>query len=134
MDGTRVSITEEPLALAGLWQFSEILTSETHDIGCNSSGSVILSQAGASFGGTVQVESTCLGPGGSIDNSGEGAITGGQISGNIVTFQIPFCSYQGRIIGSPPVRITGTATCTYQLAGERVEFQAEWQAGKQIGN
>ena len=52
----------------------------------------------------------------------------------MVTFQIPFCSYQGRIIGLPPVRITGTATCTYLLAAERVEFQSEWQAGKQIGN
>ena len=128
------SVTSAPVAnLDGAWQFSEILKSDTHEIGCNTSGSVTLTQAGASFSGTTQVQSTCFGPEGSFDNSGERAITGGQINGDTVTFQIPFCSYRGRIIGSPAVRITGTGTCTVQMAGQPVEFQAEWQAGKQIG-
>ena len=128
------SVTSAPVAnLDGAWQFSEILKSDTQEIGCNTSGSVTLTQAGASFSGTAQVESTCFGQEGSFDKSGERAITGGQITGNMVTFQIPFCSYRGRIIGSPAVRITGTGTCAFQVRGQRVEFQAEWQAGKQIG-
>lgn len=126
-DGTGPSL----LSLAGVWNYSETLTDQPHSISCNDAGTISVTQSNSTFTGTFTQTGLCTGPGGSVDNSGSGAVTGGQISGSNVSFQVPFCQYQGSLSGgNPPNRMTGTLSCSFQEAGVTYNFSGTWQASR----
>lgn len=117
-------------SIAGVWNFSETFTDQVHSISCSNQGTFNISQSGSTFTGTFSQTGVCTGPGGSFDNSGSGNISGGQISGQTVSFQVPFCQYQGTLSGDPPHRMSGTVSCSFQEAGETFNFAGNWQASR----
>lgn len=128
-DGTGPSV----LSLAGTWTYSESFSSQAPNqgISCNNTGTINLVQSGSTFTGNFNQTGLCTGPGGSEDNSGSGSVTGGQINGSQVSFQVPFCQYQGTASGgSPPNRLNGTSFCTIQISGVNVNFAGTWQASR----
>jgi hypothetical protein len=120
----------EVVQVGGLWEFGESMTDQAHDISCTASGTVQISQSGDQFSGTAEQEGTCSGPGGTIDNSGTGNITGGQVNGDDVSFQTPLCQYVGQASGSPSNQMQGTSTCSFDNAGTTFTFSGTWQAGR----
>lgn len=116
--------------IAGIWNYSETLTDAVHSISCNDTGTLNILQSGSTFTGTYSQTGVCSGPGGAIDNSGSGTVSGGQISGNSVSFFTDFCQYQGTLSGSPPNRATGGGSCTFQEAGVTFNFAISWQASR----
>ena len=116
--------------IGGTYTYSESTTDAAHNISCNSVGTLIIVQSGTNFSGTTTSTSTCTGPGGAMDFSGAGTISGGTISGNSITFQAPFCQIQGTVSGDPVNSMSGTSTCTFQEAGETFTFNGTWQASR----
>lgn len=119
-----------PEDIAGVWNYSETTTDAVHSISCSNTGTINITAAGSGFTGTFNQTGVCTGPGGALDNSGSGNVSGGQVSGKNVSFQVPFCQYQGSFSGSPPNRMTGTSSCTIQEAGEAFNFSGTWQASR----
>lgn len=120
-----------PANIAGTWNFSESKTDTEHSISCNNSGTMTINQSGSTFSGTYSTTGSCTGPGGSIDNSGTGSISGGQINGSSISFQIDFCEYSGTMSSSDsPNTMEGNGSCSFQEAGETFNFDATWQAGR----
>jgi len=119
------------LSLGGSWSYSETLTDQVHSISCNDAGTVNITQTNSTFTGTFNQTGLCTGPGGSADNSGSGSVTGGQVNGSNVSFQVPFCQYQGTASGgNPPNRMTGTLSCSTQESGTTFNFSGTWQASR----
>jgi alpha-tubulin suppressor-like RCC1 family protein len=114
------------LNVAGVWNFSETLHDPVHGVTCNDQGTLDIGQSGSTFTGSFSQTGTCTGPGGPVDNSGSGSISGGQISGNNVSFRSSPCQYQGTLSGQPPNRITGSASCSSQP----FNFTGNWQAAR----
>lgn len=114
--------------IGGTWEFSSSMTDTQHSISCNAVGNVVMSQSGSTFTGSGNQQGSCTGPGGAFDNSGSITITGGQINGSSVSFQSPFCQYQGTIESSN--RMNGTTSCSFQDAGTTFTFSGTWQASR----
>ena len=122
--------TEPEIDLSGTWQFSGSFSNAELAVSCNGSGTVTIAQSGNNLSGTAIQEGTCNGPGGVVDNSGAGSLTGGQLTGSTVTFQWDECSYTGVVSGSPANRMTGSTSCTIALLGQNYLFTGQWQAGR----
>lgn len=118
------------LSISGVWTYGETLNDQVHGISCNDEGTLNLGQSGSTFTGSFSQTGTCTGPGGSVDNSGSGSISGGQISGNNVSFRSPDCQYQGTLSGNPPNGVTGSVSCSVQDGGETFNFTGNWQASR----
>lgn len=117
--------------IAGTWNFSATLNDTQHSISCNNSGSMNLSQNGTTFTGTFNQQGTCSGPGGSFDNPATGSISGGQINGRSISFQVPFCQYNGTLgSGANPNTVSGGGNCTLIEQGITFNFTANWQASR----
>lgn len=121
-----------PINIAGAWSYSDNTSSSLAGISCNSAGTVVISQSGSSFTGTVQAtQGVCTDSfGGVIDNTGSSTVTGGQINGNQVSFQVPFCQFQGVVSGNPPNQMSGTQSCTIAISGVNVTFTGTWLASR----
>ena len=116
--------------IAGTWNFSDNISSAAVGISCNSAGTVTLNQSGSTFTGTVNATSgTCTDSFGTVvDNTGTQSITGGQINGTNITFQIPFCQLSATLSGTN--RISGAETCTIDVAGQPINFTGTFQASR----
>jgi hypothetical protein len=121
---------DNPLNIGGTYSFSETQTDSEHDISCNNAGTLVLNQTGTNFNGTFAQQGICTGPGGSVDNSGQGPITGGRISGRSISFEAPFCEYDGQASGDPVNRLSGSLDCAIVDAGETFNFAGTWQASR----
>ena len=97
-----------------------------------SAGTGTLTQSGSTFTGSVNATvGVCSdGFGNQIDNTGVITVTGGQINGNQVSFQTPFCQFTGTISGSPANQMSGSETCTIAVSGQQVTFTGTWQASR----
>lgn len=118
--------------IAGLWNYSDNISSSSAGISCTSSGTVQVSQTGTNFSGTATATSgVCTDSfGTTVDNTGTTAITGGQINGMQVTFQTEGCQYTGTISGNPINAMSGTETCTVAISGTNYTFTGPWQASR----
>ena len=121
-----------PLDLSGVWQYSENISAPSVGVSCTSSGTVTVNQSGANFTGiAVAEEGICSDSQGTvIDNTGTQSISGGQVRGNTVSFQVPNCQLTGTVSGNPPNQMSGTETCTIALAGSNITFTGTWQASR----
>ncbi len=127
-DGTGPQV----LNIAGLWNYSDNISSSSAGISCNSSGTATINQSGATFTGTATATSgVCTDSfGNSVPNTGASNIAGGQVSGNQVSLQTPNCQYTGTISGTPPNQMSGTETCTIAVSGTNYTFTGPWQASR----
>ena len=122
----------QTLNISGTWTFSDNISSATAGISCNSSGNATLTQSGSNFTGTVNATTgVCTDSfGGSVDNTGTQSVTGGQISGTSVSFQVPFCQLSGSVSGNPANAMSGSETCTLDIGGTSYQFTGTWQASR----
>ncbi len=118
--------------ISGSWNFSENISEPVTATSCNSAGTAQITQSGSQFSGTINATSgVCSFADGRItDNTGTNTISGGQITGTSVSFQIPFCQLDGTISGSPPNRLSGSETCSLDVAGTTLTFTGTWQASR----
>ncbi|HKP30177.1 MAG TPA: hypothetical protein VJU15_12275 [Gemmatimonadales bacterium] len=121
-----------PLSIGGTWNFSDQITASSVGVSCSSAGTGTLTQSGSTFTGSVNVTvGICSdGLGNQVDNTGLSQVTGGQVNGNQVSFQMPFCQFTGTISGSPANQMGGTETCTIAVSGQQVTFTGSWQASR----
>jgi hypothetical protein len=120
------------LQLAGSWNYSDNISSSSAGMSCTSAGTVTVNQTGSNFSGSANATSgVCTDSfGGSIDNTGVSSITGGQVSGSQVSFQVPNCQFTGAVSGNPPNSMSGTETCTLAVSGTNYTFTGTWQASR----
>ena len=118
-------------SIGGVWRFSDGINAHGY-ASCTSAGVITIAQTGAQFRGTVvaAIGACALYDGTVIVNSGSLEVTGGQITGDRVTFAAPFCRYSGTISGSPPNRISGVETCSLSIGGQTRQFGGPWQASR----
>lgn len=118
-------------SISGLWKFWDGITAQGY-AACTTAGAITIAQTGAQFAGTVvaAIGACAYYDGTVVVNAGSLQLTGGQIKGNQVTFTAPSCHYSGTISGSPPLSISGTATCSRSIAGQAVAFGGPWQASR----
>ena len=118
--------------ISGTWTFSANITEPITSTSCSRAGTAEIIQAGANFSGTVNVTTGfCTFSDGSIvEDAGTDVITGGQIDGNRVSFQLTFCQLEGTMSGSPPNRMTRTETCDLAVSGQTFTFAGNWQTGR----
>ncbi len=113
--------------VSGGWDVDESLTSQT-GITCQLTGDMILSQGsnGTRFTGQRARQGTCVGAPAGYDPGGVFGMTGGDVSGQNVSFEMDFCKYEG-IISEP--NMSGTVQCDQGLNGLQSEvFSGTWQA------
>jgi hypothetical protein len=120
------------LSIAGTWTFSDNMSNAASGISCTATGTVTISQSGTNFTGSVTATTgVCTDSfGNAIDNTGTQSLTGGQISGNSVSFQLPFCQYNGTVSGNPANAMSGTQTCTLDVGGISYQFTGTWQGSR----
>lgn len=116
--------------VAGQWSFGETLSAPSFSLSYVGTGTVQLSQSGSQFSGTADEQVVVSGPNGSVNASGSGTISGGQINGNSVSFQASTCDYSGTASGNPTNRLEGTVGCDVDVQGQTIHFTGTWQAGR----
>ena len=120
------------LQIGGNWQFSNQVSSSTAIISCSSSGTAALTQTGSNFTGIINAtQGICTDSfGNTTDNTGVEQVSGGQVNGTSVSFQVPFCQASGTISGDPPNQMSGTESCTLAIEGRSFQFTGTWQASR----
>ena len=128
-DGSSVDPNED---LSGLWSFSDSLLNWGRGKTCTTGRGTltITQQTGATFGGSLTDETTCL----VIDTTNIGVRAGpisvGTISGSQVSFEVAFCEYVATTSdGDPPTQMIGTETCILHFGSTDSSFSnSDWQA------
>ncbi len=123
----------QALDLSGTWSFTDSLLNWGRGKTCTSGrGTLTITQAGATFTGSLTDETTCL----IIDTTNlglrAGAISNGTISGSQVSFEVAFCKYVGTTSdGNPPTQMTGTETCILHWGStDSSQIDADWQVSR----
>lgn len=126
------STAPKPLNIGGNWNYSESFNSSAAGISCNDQGTVLISQSGTTFTGTVTaVSGACTDQfGNGVPNTGTITISGGQIDGSQISFQTPSCQYNATVSGNPSNALTGTKTCNIALSGTNYMFTGQFQASR----
>ncbi|HET7425700.1 MAG TPA: Ig-like domain-containing protein [Gemmatimonadales bacterium] len=113
------------------WTLEEDVRDNAIGYSCHNIQALTLSQTGSTFVGTNVQTGTCTLAGESFDNSGTFEITGGQISGNAVTFTEPGavpCIYSGTI--EPSGAMGGTVSCQGSIGVTDLNVTGTWHAVK----
>jgi alpha-tubulin suppressor-like RCC1 family protein len=110
MGTAAITVTGTPLSMAGEWTFDKQYTycdafSGCDYTGCESAGSMVLTQSGFGFSGTLVQESTCLGV------PAPGPVTGGSVSGRAVAFTSGNCQFE-TVMTVAGDSLTGSASCS----------------------
>jgi hypothetical protein len=115
----------------GNWTLAATYNSAQLQTTCTLNGSVSIAQTGTTFTGQVSGSvASCTGPGGTTSGSGDGPITGGQISGNTLSYSDVECTYTGTISGSPANRVDGSVSCNVAIGGTTYPFNGTWQISR----
>jgi len=117
-----------PASIDGDWYYGETFRDAAQQISCSDTGVISVAQVGDGFGAFVVVNGNCITPAGSFPFSDSGAVTGGHVSGNTVTFTAPGCSYSGTAQGTPPATVSGTLRCTQTDQGVTITLTGTWRA------
>ena len=117
-----------PVSIDADWYYGEHFSDQAHQITCSDTGVISVTQAGDGFGALLVVNGSCASPAGSFPFSDSGAVSGGHVSGNTVTFTAPGCSYSGTAHGAPPATVSGTLQCSQTEQGVTFTFNGTWQA------
>lgn len=114
-------------AIQGIWRFSENMTAAARQTSCASTSSVTLRGDAKTFEGTYWQSGYCADQFATFDNSTEGVIDAGTITGDVVSWKDSGCNYVGRLIGRS---MAGTVSCTVEEDGETYAFRGTWRASR----
>ncbi len=117
--------------LTGTWSYSDsISTTVGAFVDCTSSGTATLTQSGTTLTGTiVTTQGRCtLSANTFTDYTGTLELSGGQINGDQVSFQVPSCLLSGTISGSNSM--SGSESCTLAIGGQAFALTGTWQASR----
>jgi len=107
-DSTAPASGPPPGDIAGTWTFAEQLGSG--QVVCNDAGTLDFSQSNADLTGTASQVGSCTTPGGTIDNSGSGALTG-HLGATTIDLAFGDCNYHGTLFHTPADSADGTVEC-----------------------
>ncbi|KKW14594.1 MAG: hypothetical protein UY55_C0006G0003 [Candidatus Jorgensenbacteria bacterium GW2011_GWB1_50_10] len=117
--------------ISGLWSFTASVANPTISWSCEGNGIFNITQTGETFAGSYELKSAaCTTPSGTV-NLGltAGALSQGTINDQRVTFSDDRgCNYGGELIGSPPNKMSGNASCLLTLGSAAASFTGTWQA------
>ena len=115
-------------SVGGDWQLHTMTSSVELGVTCEADGMVSITQRGQNFTGEVsESRETCSGPGGTAIGDVDGALLGGQISGNTLTYSDGSCDYSGTVSGSPANRVMGEMSCTVVLQSGTYVLSGTWR-------
>ncbi len=120
-----------PPDVAGEWTFAELLTNARGQIQCNDYGTLTISRSDANLSGTVDQHGGCDVPGGTIDNSGTGPLTG-DVGATTIRLTFGGCDYRGDLFHTPIDSADGTVTCTERVGTSLVTLSGIWSANFQV--
>ena len=122
---------DEVVNIAGSWNWAADVSNTELSLTCVASGAALLEQSGSQFSGVISNGSgTCTGPGGSAPFDPNGAIGGGTIEDDNVSFDDNFCEYTGIATGNPTNEIDGDVTCIFPIQGEDVVMTGTWEMNR----
>lgn len=121
-----------PPDVSGAWAFGQRLAGSGTT--CRNTGAVTIHQSGSSFTATYTQTGSCMGPGGTVDNSGSGQIVDGRLNGAAIQFSIPGCQYSGSVTGTPIAGAGGTVNCQITVSGQSVSFSGTWQVSHGVAS
>ncbi len=120
-----------PASIGGTWSYSANISNTQLQTSCQATGTVTINQSGSQFSGSNTGNSVCTGPGGTSAGPAGGTISGGQVTGNSLTFvDDQGCSYSGAASGSPTNRMSGQVTCPLSVGGTTYQFTGTWTASR----
>jgi hypothetical protein len=121
----------ETADIEGSWSWSADISNDEVEISCSAVGSALIEQSGEQFSGQITNSTgTCNTPTGSVPFDLNGAIVGGLIEGNAVSFEDNDCEYSGLASGDPVDEVDGDVTCIFSVEGEDLEFTGTWQMSR----
>lgn len=127
--GTAAIVVLNPIAIVGIWDFTERFTDTQHGITCSDTGSYVFTQTGARFSGSSEQVGTCSGPNGPFDNALLGQVTSGRIAADSsISFVVDVCQYAADVTGTPPNHMAGTLSCSAVIFGVLYTFTGTWEA------
>jgi hypothetical protein len=112
------------------WAFVESFANAAQTVTCRNEGTFAFDQTNATFAGQGYQTGECQTPTGTLDNTGNGEITAGQVSSSVVTFTYGGCEYRGTLLGSPIDSLTGTLVCWTTIGNGIVRLDGTWTALK----
>ena len=121
-----------PVDIDGTWNYSVTVSNSTVQVSCNTTGTMVINQAGDQATGTYSGQGECNGPGGSTGQQPvAGNVSGGKINGNKVSFgDQEGCSYSGTASGTPTNAMGGNASCVVGVQGTNYTFRGTWSASR----
>ena len=117
--------TPQTPAIQGIWQFTESMSAAARTTTCASTSMMTLRGDDASFQGSYWQSGYCADQFAVFDNSTEGVIAAGRITGDVVSWEDSGCTYVGRLNGK---RMGGSVSCTLQEDEEVYAFSGTWSA------
>src|SRR5881396_1801143 len=100
-------------------------------LSCNNQGTFDVAQAGAGFSATATQTGYCTGPGGVVDNSGTGSVSG-FTSATTIQFNLAGCRYRGSLFATPPDSAAGSVSCSLTENNKTFTLTGTWFAVKGV--
>ena len=97
--------------MEGIWTFFETLSDAGQSVRCDDQGRFDLTRTTIRVSGEGAQQGRCTEPNGSVDNSGIDSLRDVRTSDTTIAFSFGGCSYQARLIASPPDSMSGTVRC-----------------------
>jgi hypothetical protein len=118
-------------SVSGVWTWQANVSNASFQVSCVATATLSVSQTNTQFNGTLYNGSgTCTGPDGSSTFDPNGTISGGSVSGTVVTYTDGICSYTGVTAGNPVNKVSGDVTCNFPLNGQTVPMNGTWQISR----
>lgn len=118
--------------IGGVWSWNQTLDDAAKGVSCSDQGTIDIDQAGSTFSAAITFTGVCTVPGGSVPRSGTTNTSGGQVSGQDISFRVePLCQYEGTLSGTPSTAMNGTISCIpafFQQIGDTISLGGTWQA------
>ena len=117
--------------LAGVWTWQANVSNSSLQVSCIASANLSVTQTDTQFSGTLYGGGgTCTGPDGSSTFDPNGSISGGTVSGSVVTYTDGICSYTGTTVGNPVNKVVGEVTCNFPVNGQNIPMNGTWQISR----
>jgi len=117
--------------VAGTWTYFETVSDAADGLSCNDQGTFDVAQAGAGFSATATQTGYCTGPGGVVDNSGTGSVSG-FTSATTIQFDLAGCRYRGSLFATPPDSAAGSVSCSLTENNKTFTLTGTWFAVKGV--
>src|SRR2546425_2282704 len=117
--------------VAGTWTYFETVSDAADGLSCSDQGTFDVAQAGAGFSATATQTGYCTGPGGVVDNSGTGSVSG-FTSASTIQFDLAGCRYRGGLVATPPDSAAGSVSCSLTENNKTFTLTGTWFAVKGV--